>query len=80
MICKPSPLGSRWRARSLVLLNGGVRFSAGDRSEWQFSKALCETLVVGTLNRLNVEHRTSNIELRILMTLRFIYFKSMESC
>jgi hypothetical protein len=27
---------------------------------------------------MNIEHRTSNIERRILMTLRFIYFKSSE--
>jgi hypothetical protein len=33
----------------------------------------------GTVKRLNVEHRTSNIERRILMTLRFIYFKTSES-
>jgi len=32
----------------------------------------------GTVKRLNVEHRTSNIERRILMTLRFIYFKISE--
>jgi len=31
-----------------------------------------------TVNRLNVEHRTSNIERRILMTLRFIDFKTSE--
>jgi len=31
-----------------------------------------------TVIRLNVEHRTSNIERRILMTLRFIYFKTSE--
>jgi hypothetical protein len=34
--------------------------------------------VAGTVKRLNVEHRTSNIERRILMTLRFIYFKTSE--
>jgi hypothetical protein len=28
--------------------------------------------LAGTVNRLNVEHRTSNIERRIMMTLRFI--------
>jgi len=28
----------------------------------------------GTANRLNIEHRTSNIERRILMTLHFIDF------
>ena len=33
----------------------------------------------GTANRLNVEHWTSNIEHRILMTLRFIDFKTSES-
>ena len=32
-----------------------------------------------TVKRLNVEHRTSNIERRILMTLRFIDFKTSES-
>jgi len=31
-----------------------------------------------TMNRLNVEHRTSNIERRILMTLRFIDFKNSK--
>ena len=35
--------------------------------------------LAGTVKRLNVEHRTSNIERRILMTLRFIYFKTSES-
>jgi hypothetical protein len=30
------------------------------------------------VNRLNVEHRTSNIERRMLMTLRFIDFKTCE--
>jgi hypothetical protein len=34
--------------------------------------------VAGTVKRLNVEHRTSNIEHRILMTLRFIDFKTSE--
>ena len=32
----------------------------------------------GTVKRLNVEHRTPNIERRILMTLRFIDFKTSE--
>jgi hypothetical protein len=32
----------------------------------------------GTMNRWNIEHRTSNVEHRILMTLRFIYFKTSE--
>ena len=31
--------------------------------------------VAGAENRLNVKHRTPNIERRILMTLRFIDFK-----
>ncbi len=35
--------------------------------------------LAGAVNRLNIEHRTSNIERRILMTLRFIYFKTIES-
>jgi hypothetical protein len=47
----------------------------------------CETSAAGTLNhakdvilrKLNVEHRTPNIERRILMTLRFIVFKTTES-
>jgi hypothetical protein len=34
--------------------------------------------VVGTVNRLNVEHRTSNIERPILIALRFIDFKTSE--
>jgi hypothetical protein len=34
--------------------------------------------LAGTVNRLNVEHRTSNIERPILMTLRFIDFKKSE--
>jgi hypothetical protein len=34
--------------------------------------------LAGTVNRLNVEHRTSNIERRIMMTLRFIYFKTSQ--
>jgi hypothetical protein len=34
--------------------------------------------LAGTVNRLNVEHRTSNIERPILMTLRFIDFKTSE--
>jgi hypothetical protein len=34
--------------------------------------------LAGTMNRWNVEHRTSNVEHRILMTLRFFYFKTSE--
>jgi hypothetical protein len=34
--------------------------------------------LAGTVNRLNVEHRTSNTERPILMTLRFIDFKTNE--
>jgi hypothetical protein len=34
--------------------------------------------LAGTMNRWNVEHRTSNVEHRILMTLRFIDFKTSE--
>ena len=34
--------------------------------------------LAGTVHRLNVEHRTPNIERRILMTLRFIDFKIRE--
>jgi hypothetical protein len=35
--------------------------------------------LAGTVNRLNVEHRTSNIERPILMALRFIDLKTSES-
>jgi hypothetical protein len=35
--------------------------------------------LAGTAKRLNVEHRTSNIERRILMALRFIESKTVES-
>ena len=31
-----------------------------------------------TMKRSNVEHRTPNIERRILMTLRFVDFKTRE--
>jgi hypothetical protein len=34
--------------------------------------------LAGTVNRFNVEHRTSNIERPMLMTLRFIDFKTNE--
>jgi len=34
--------------------------------------------LVGTVKRLNIEHRTSNIEHPILMTLRFIDLKTSE--
>jgi hypothetical protein len=34
--------------------------------------------LAGTVNRLNVEHPTSNIQRPILMTLRFIDFKTSE--
>jgi hypothetical protein len=34
--------------------------------------------LAGTMNRWNVEHRTTNVEHRILMTLRFIDFKTSE--
>jgi hypothetical protein len=46
-------------------------FQAGDG-------AYMKLRLAGTVNRLNVEHRTSNIERPILMTLRFIYFKKSE--
>jgi hypothetical protein len=35
--------------------------------------------VFETVNRLNIDHRTSNIEPPILMALRFIYFKTSQS-
>jgi hypothetical protein len=35
--------------------------------------------LAGTVNRLNVQHRTSNIERRILMALRFIDFETSKS-
>jgi len=35
--------------------------------------------LVRTESRLNIEHRTSNIERPILMALRLIYFKASES-
>jgi len=34
--------------------------------------------LIGTVKRLNIEHRTSNIEHPILMTLRFIDLKTSE--
>jgi hypothetical protein len=53
--------------------------AADSRQQPEPLNLLYETLMAGTVNRLNVEHRTSNIELRILMALRFIYFKTMEA-
>jgi hypothetical protein len=41
-------------------------------------RALMKLRLAGTVKRLNVEHRTSNIERPILMTLRFIYFKTSK--
>jgi len=35
-------------------------------------------LLFGALKRLNAEHRTPNFEHPILMTLRYIYFKTSE--
>jgi hypothetical protein len=35
--------------------------------------------LVGTVNSLNIEHPTPNIQRPILMSLRFIYFKTSES-
>jgi hypothetical protein len=43
------------------------------------SAAYVKLRLAGTANRLNVEHRTSNIERRILMALRFIESKTSES-
>jgi hypothetical protein len=34
--------------------------------------------LAGAVNRLNVEHRTSNIERPMMMTLRFIDFKTSK--
>ena len=48
-----------------------VASAAGNRVRMKHRRA-------ATANWLNVEHRTSNVELRILMTLRFIYFKTSE--
>jgi len=33
---------------------------------------------MGVFKKMNIEHRTSNIEHRIMMTLRFIYIKASE--
>ena len=48
--------------------------------EKRFRKAWnrADVTLPGTVNRMNVEHRTSNIERPILMALRFIYFKTSE--
>jgi hypothetical protein len=42
------------------------------------TETLYEIPLAGIANRLDVEHRTSNIEYRILMTLLFIDFKTSE--
>jgi len=38
-------------------------------------KLLMSFRLAGTVKRLNIEHRTSNIEHRIMMTLRFVDIK-----
>ena len=43
-----------------------------------YSKVVRVKIRVHTVIRMNVEHRTSNIERPILMALRFIYFKTNE--
>jgi hypothetical protein len=43
-----------------------------------FHEVSYERRLAGTVNRLNVEHPTSNIERPILMTLSFIDFKTNE--
>ncbi len=51
------------------------------RSDWTLAArggAYMKLRLAWTVNRLNVEHRTSNIERPILMALRFIYFKTSE--
>jgi len=52
------------------------------RSDWSLAArggAYMKLRLSETVKRLNVEHRTSNIEHRILMALRFIDFKTSES-
>ena len=50
------------------------------RSDWTLAAggARMKLRLAGPVKRLNVEHRTSNIERRILMTLCFIDFKTSE--
>jgi len=55
----------------------GVRLNIGV-SEHRGLHIMVGTEADLTENRLNVEHRTPNIERPILMTLRFIYFKTRE--
>jgi hypothetical protein len=52
----------------------GVRFRVS--AFWSLASRFW--LLAGTVNRLNVEHRTPNIERPILTTLRFIDFKTSE--
>jgi hypothetical protein len=57
--------------KNVIFLIKLVALAAGDRVRMKLRLA-------GTMNRWNVEHRTSNVEHRILMTLRFIDFKTSE--
>jgi hypothetical protein len=46
--------------------------------EYPYMKLRMRYHLARIVNRLNVEHRTFNIERRILMTLRFIEFKTSQ--
>jgi hypothetical protein len=54
----------------------GVRIERAETSPGLMLNTRMKLLLAGIVNRLNVEHRTSNIERPILMTLRFIDFKT----
>jgi hypothetical protein len=56
--------------------NGTVSFSIKLAAFQASGGAYMKLRLGGTVNGLNVEHRTSNIERPILMTLRFIDFKT----
>ena len=61
-----------WRCRS-KLTDQRLRFDVNPKAPRM------KLRLAGIANRLNVEHRTSNIERRILMALRFIDFKTSEA-
>jgi len=56
-----------------------IRLAAFQASGCARVKLLMKLHLAGTVKRLNIEHRTSNIERRILMALRFIESKTSES-
>jgi hypothetical protein len=63
-----------------VLQNAGYQLKVSGVSVWVSvpQPAGKVSSLFGRLKRMNFEHRTPNMERRILMTLRFVDFKTSE--